>query len=253
MPLPAVKRFYRLVAPLDPRWRPWRRYARVALGLDARAAASWAREMWSGAAYGREVHRRVARDEVHEIEPLLLPVDWSPADAARARGAGVIFAGAHIGPAGVAAWLVARRYPGTLALLRPHDDHTAPQNLTPIDVCGPAGATSLIAARLELRRGGVVYLPCDGRGTQFAERRVRGIPVQISLGPAALARVAGAVTLPIAALWSGERIRVDLGPPIPPPESDDAWISAWLAWLEPHLFGPAINHRIGSGLLWRSI
>jgi hypothetical protein len=110
-----------------------------------------------------------------------------------------------------------------------------------------------VAARHELRRGGVVYVAADGHGTRFVERDVRGVAARISVGPATLARVARAVTVPIAALWSGERIRVDLGAPIPPPDSDDAWISAWLAWLEPHLLGPAINHRIGSGLLWNRI
>ncbi len=252
LPVPVALRLYRALAPLARVPPSLSDLGAHGLGLRGPALARWQRRAWWGSAASRTVKDRVARGDTAWLEEMLLPVDWTPLEAARALGRGVVVAGAHIGPGGVASWVLARRHPELFSVMAvPH--HTVP-GMRVADVNGAQDrATALAAARLVLRGGGLVYIPADGlEGALWTERPLLGRTLGVREGAPLLARLCRAPTVPMCALWSGDHIKVELAPAIlPTAEDPEAWGRAWLdgyaGWLEGLLRGPAENLQLDGG------
>lgn len=83
-----------------------------------------------------------------------------------------------------------------------------------------------------LRDGGAAYLAGDAQlGGKLVPMRFAGLSVHGSLGPARLARHAGAVAIPCASLWKKGRIHIHFGSPLPSPQSaaeERDWLQAYL-------------------------
>jgi hypothetical protein len=230
-----------------------RNWAVEGLGLRGAALRTWVRRAWWGREASFGIGLRLHRGDAREVEKRVLPVDWSRVDEALARGRGLVLISGHVGPHGVAAHVVAKRFPEALFLFE--QEARGPRGL---DVRGveDAGtrASSLTEAHLHLRRGGIVFVVADGRhGDRFVIRSFLGRPVRMGIGAAVLARLSGAPSIPTAALWQGDRLRIEFAPPIAPRTADaEAWQMEWmdmyLVWLEGHLRGPAENLRLMGGL-----
>lgn len=249
LPLAVAHRLYRSVAPLARVPPAVDAIGRDGLRLDGPALRRWQRRAWWGSALSRTVKDRLARGDDRGVARALRAVDWSRLDAALAAGRGVVVAGAHVGVGGVVPWALSRRCADLLCLIGVGDD--TPHHLTVHDVRSDATrATALAAARLTLRRGGVVYLPADGEhGATYDERVLCGRRVRIGAGAPTLARLCRTPTLPACALWDGGRIRLELGPAIAPDSgAPDAWKAEWLtayyAWLSAHLSGAGENVQL---------
>jgi hypothetical protein len=249
LPLAVALGLYRSVAPLARVPPAVRAIGRDGLHLDGSALRRWQQRAWWGSALSRTVKDRLARGDDSGVARVLRPVDWTPLDAALARGRGVLVVGAHVGLGGVVPWALSRRCPDLLCLIGIGDD--TPHHLKVHDILSDtARATALADARLTLRRGGVVYLPADGpHGGAYDERVLLGRRIRIGAGAPALARLCQTPTVPACALWDGGHIRVALAPAIAPQSTaPDAWRSEWLnayyAWLSAHLAGAGENLQL---------
>jgi len=233
LPIPVARHFYRALACL-PFVVPRRAVGGVPFhGAELRR---WQRRAWWGSALSRTLKDRLARGDDRGLDRAVLPVDWSPLEAALSRGRGVVVVGAHIGPGGVVPWALSKRFPNTLSLIGVRGDK--PHHLRVHDVIADKSrATALAAGRLALRRGGIVYVSADGGfGAQCSELEALGFAVRIGEGAPTLSRLCGAPTVPACALWQGARIRVELAAPILPVAAEPAvwrreWIEAYCRWL----------------------
>lgn len=253
LPLALVLPLLDLAAPLGAVREPVVRWAREALGLQGRGLRRWLRRAWWGKEAGLAVDDCLTGMRAPEVWRRLLPVDWTPIDRVSGDGRGLILAGAHLGPPGVAARLVGERLPETLFLVDRLWADAPERSLRTVEHAEPR-AWSLAEAHLHLRRGGIVYLAADGcGGEQRVPRSFLGRSIRLGTGAAVLARMSGARSLPITALWEGTRIRIECGAPIAPSATDAVawqgeWIDAFLAWLAGKFAGPAENLRLSGGL-----
>lgn len=93
---------------------------------------------------------------------------------------------------------------------------------------------AVIQAIHTLRQGGFVLVVADGPATARVEQILLGRPISLPSGAFALARLSGAVLVPVAARWRGAAVEILAGDPIPPaPEATMA--SALVGWLERYL------------------
>jgi hypothetical protein len=231
---------------------PWSDWAGDVLGLQGAELRRWSRRAW----WGREASHamRLRLDDARRCrgaEALILPVDWRRLDALRGRG-GVLLAGAHIGPSQAAAHCVARHCPDALFLFwNPHPGVTGAARL----LAEPeARRWALVEAWQRLRDGGVVFWAADAGGAvRPLAVEMFGRPVRLSCAAATLARLSGAASLPIAAVWDAGRIRVVTGDPLDPGTAGpEAWERQWLAsyarFLQGQISADAANLRLDVGL-----
>lgn len=250
--LAAIDRATHTAAP-DPEAAAW---ARTTLRLDTEALDAWlVRATW-GRLAGRLVARRLVTGRADEVAPLLDPPDLAPLDALDPDGRGALVAGAHVGPPRLTRWVLARSGRSFRAITGRGRAIGADLAL---DAASPAArARSLLAARRIVESGGITYTSADGRhGGRTVRARCLGRSVTMYPGIAALTRLTGRPSCPAAVLWtSARRLRLAFGATLPTPGRDEGaafetrWVTAYLAWLESVLRGPAENVRLEGGL-WK--
>ncbi len=85
-----------------------------------------------------------------------------------------------------------------------------------------------------LRQGGFALVVADGPGTARVEQTLLGHPISLPSGAFAMARLSGAVLVPVAARWRGPGVEIVAGDPIPP-AAEATMASALVSWLERYL------------------
>lgn len=215
------------------------RYAREAIGIPESEIDAWYTQAWWGTSAANACGNRLAAPKrAQEVIDLVAPVDWSPLDALLARGQGVLLCTAHWGVPYIATALLSSmgRVPLQVGvwLTRLHRPET---DLSHAGT--PSGLTRLyLQAFLHLRAGGIVSIVPDGKRWRVGvEERFFGHPCQVSIAPAALARLTGAPALPCMAVWDENRIRIEFGAAIEPETgegepADRRWTRKHLDWLE---------------------
>jgi len=213
-----------------------------ALALAPAEKRDWFERAWWGQQANALVGAALVAERHAAIDRLVDPTDFAAMErAAGAKPRGLLFVGAHLGPLGVAPYLVARRFPDLLVGV------WSPQPGLPgvrVEVLANPEARRrfLVEALRRLRGGGQVFIGADGRSDPFRAHPFLGGTVKLSCGPATLARVSGAATFAVGTAWSGRRLALRHGPVIDPeiPRSDaETWETAWqralLAFIEEHV------------------
>lgn len=195
----------------------------------------WQRRAWWGLAAG-EVVREHLFDVRRRAQALALVDDdgWShEIDAARREG-GVVLVAAHVGPPKLLMNVLLGR---TLPLLVWTNTGDMPEWLpgsttaTLLDPLAEAERSALLVrSALHLKRGGVLLGAADHpTGARVITHRGLGLEWKVSLGLPALCRRLRTPAFLVAALWRGNRVRVE-ATRLPEPDAslgDDAWDERW--------------------------
>lgn len=231
------------------------RWAHDVLELRDEPLADWcARATWSRAA-AAAVRRRLREGRDEEVRELIEPFDFAELHERR-RERGLLLVGAHLGPpCALRMALVDAGIPLLAITAHAGDESFAAEKIAVFD--DARRRTSLLAARGHLERGGVVHTAADGRhGRRSAVLPTLGRSVEFCVGLPTLARVSRAPALTAVALWSNDRIRVEIGPPLPEPRDgenaadfDRRWLTAWAGWFEERVRNDPDNIRLRGGIL----
>lgn len=128
--------------------------ARHALGVRRRRSESWYRRAWWGWNVSRMIRMRLGRDRTREVEELF-------ADQRLDSGGPRIWLGAHLGPAGVARYMIARSDPRVLFLGNALHQAAGEEIVEVRSV--PQAALALARASAAIEGGRSVYCAFDGR------------------------------------------------------------------------------------------
>jgi len=170
----------------------------------------------------------------------------------------VLIVGAHAGPRFVVPELIRTERPDAVVLsANPehwrHDERTAVAS-------GRTTRAELLRLRYveaftALRNGGVAYAsPDGGLGENLDDAVVLGVGVRLSRAIAALARLTGATSVPVAPVWRRGAVRLVVGDPLDPTHITDdtgwerAWLEGYAAWLEGVYRSDAMTWRIPTGV-----
>lgn len=239
LPISLALNVFSAVAP----WRPMRDpvvadFGRSAFGLTGSALREWYTEAWWGHHANTACYNRIltpGRED--EVLALVQPVDWGPFEALLRRKQGVIVASCHLGIPGLIPRLFSRSGRPMLKLYHAQD-FQHPMVETPPNFGRLDYARLYLRCLAHLREGGRVSVTSDSPANNSdCSLPCCGRDIRVSLGSAVLARISGAPVLPGAALWDGDRIRVQFGPPIQPGATDAAawdreWMRQYLDWME---------------------
>lgn len=208
---------------------PTARTAATALGLEGQAHADFCRRAWVGTKASDILWERIQHEPASS---LVSHVDFTSLDAARATGRGVLLTAAHMGPQRVLVTLLRERYPETLFLLHEPSIVVGAAHARTIDT---DAAAALVEANRHLRKGGLVYLAPDGiSGALSLTLPLSGGSVRMSRGAATLARLSGAIAVPVLAAFVDRRIHAFSSAPLDISGFADAraaadrWERAWL-------------------------
>jgi hypothetical protein len=249
LPLRDVLAIFAAAAPRVSRHPQYWRYGREVVEVPEPQMEEWYTQAWWGTCAAAACENRMVRPErEREVTDFADAVDWSPLDALAAKGRGVLLCGTHWGvPYVVPALLTASGRP-VMQVGDWYKRHHAPG--TDLSHAGePVGLTRLyLQAYLRLREGATALIVPDGMHWRVGtEASFFGHPCNVSLAPAALARLTGAPALPYMAVWDKARLKIVFGTPWEPepgeedPELGEAtlqeggdrlWMRRYLDWLE---------------------
>ena len=232
-PLPAVLDALRSLAREEGRLGRLRDWAAACPAVAGEV--DWPQRAWWGVAANAVIKMRLADPRRRtEVLDIVDPPDWSELDAARERG-GVILATAHLGPPKLLmnlllerampllVWTNAADLPGWLPAA------TGGQFLDPIPAAGRAAL--MVKTAVHLRSGGVLLGAADRvHGGQLLRRSAVCKEWMFAPGLPTLARGLELPTFLTAAVWDGDRVRIECRPQPSPPATlaTAAWQEAWL-------------------------
>lgn len=205
------------------RW-PAAREVAALFGTGPAASRRIARGIAINEARSRLVIRRASGSS---LAPFARQVSFRDAGAIGHLHPPLVLITAHVGALHLLA-LALDRFAVPRVVLRWSPVHDlSPEESVALTAGGLAGRTGALRRGHDaLRAGGFVVTALEGPHGAAEPGSLLGRPLGVGRGGFALARVSGASVVPIAALWKGNRVVVESGPPIAPEVAPQA-VARW--------------------------